>query len=491
MLSIRLLRPRFTLWAMLVFVTVVAIPLSYVAQRRAWNLRRLRTIEELGRGKKFALMFGATTYADLGMDNPAPSRDPFEPIAKPAKGSLQFWWDELCQNGVTDNLLEVSSLPVTLDDGNEARDLITDEDLRRLRDFPELCSIHFFQEKRITDVGLAEVVSLPNLAHIHLYELPGCTGRFVRDLAGHSKLQVLSLSDLKNLKCEGLKTISKLTKLESILLSGAPDLTDAALAEIDLPSGLKHLRIVSSDVGDATLSRWLGQAELEYLDIDCQVSREIAPQLARQTRLCSLRIVNAEFLDEDFAFLAECEHLKRLRLCEMPIHGAFLSQIPHPKKLEHLDLTATLISDKQLPLLHRFSAINKLNLSWTPIQGIGFAEHREWPAIDEIVLTGTEFSEDGKGVLARLLGPKKILMPGNWTLGDDLRFPDRVSKYERQIKGDLTDFIEHSEYWTGGNLQITLTPESPGMVRMSNAPKDLMAPVLRLLELAKAKEGAE
>jgi hypothetical protein len=40
MLSIRLLRPRFTLWAMLVLITVVAIPLGYVAQRRAWNLRR-------------------------------------------------------------------------------------------------------------------------------------------------------------------------------------------------------------------------------------------------------------------------------------------------------------------------------------------------------------------------------------------------------------------------------------------------------------------
>jgi lipopolysaccharide export LptBFGC system permease protein LptF len=28
------LRPRFTLWAMLALITVVAIPLSYVAQRR-------------------------------------------------------------------------------------------------------------------------------------------------------------------------------------------------------------------------------------------------------------------------------------------------------------------------------------------------------------------------------------------------------------------------------------------------------------------------
>ena len=32
-----LLRPRFSLLAMLVVITVVAIPLSYVAQRRSWN----------------------------------------------------------------------------------------------------------------------------------------------------------------------------------------------------------------------------------------------------------------------------------------------------------------------------------------------------------------------------------------------------------------------------------------------------------------------
>ena len=40
------LRPRFTLWALLVLITVVAIPLSYVAQRRSWNLRR-KAVERL------------------------------------------------------------------------------------------------------------------------------------------------------------------------------------------------------------------------------------------------------------------------------------------------------------------------------------------------------------------------------------------------------------------------------------------------------------
>jgi hypothetical protein len=34
------LRPRFSLWALLVLITVIAIPLSYVGQRRSWNLRR-------------------------------------------------------------------------------------------------------------------------------------------------------------------------------------------------------------------------------------------------------------------------------------------------------------------------------------------------------------------------------------------------------------------------------------------------------------------
>jgi hypothetical protein len=36
----RFFRPRFTLAALLVLTTVIAIPLGYVAQRRAWNLRR-------------------------------------------------------------------------------------------------------------------------------------------------------------------------------------------------------------------------------------------------------------------------------------------------------------------------------------------------------------------------------------------------------------------------------------------------------------------
>lgn len=455
-------RPRFSLWAMLVLITVVAIPLSYVAQRRSWNLRRAaarRELEEAG-------LFFVPLYQ------------------RPKMTGLRGFWDDMLLEDF-DHIYAVRDRPEEVD--KEIDELPID--LSGLRYFPEIMQLQIENRSAVTDESLAVVQFLPRIEYLHLAHLPKVTGRFLAFLSNPEKMIRLRLEKLHSLNSSELRMIGRMEQLARLEIVDCPSLTDDSLSDVTLPPELNLLCVWGSNLGDATLGHWLDDCKLRELSIQARVSRGIAPHLAKQTELESLQIANAPLLDEDFAFLANCIDLYDLQLCGMPINGELLKWIPE-SNLIYLDLSSTLMRDDHLEQLGRLTKLESLDLSWTPITGEGFRPEPRWKELSHFYLAGTRFSEAGKQRLSTLdvsgVGPG-LDLPSNWS-HDDLKryrsehFPGS-SLSEREAKVQLS---ETGKSFSHPTKELSLRQEP-----LNNFPKELMAPVLRLHQLARTESTEE
>src|SRR5438045_3649817 len=123
-----LFRPRFTLAALLVLITIVAIPLSYVAQRRAWNLKRKAAYEALS-ARQFQFQ----------VDDPVREAQfviPAKPIEPP--GYLSEAWSKLCLDDASPRILSFGSAQWT-HSARESKPQLRDDELELLaKYFPEI-----------------------------------------------------------------------------------------------------------------------------------------------------------------------------------------------------------------------------------------------------------------------------------------------------------------------------------------------------------------
>jgi hypothetical protein len=438
--------PRFSLAALLIFLTVISPPLAYIAQRRAWNSARISAYQSL-KEKDYGLRMGL-----------APGNAPAQ--AKPS--SLQRLWNSIVLDGQIPPFNQVQLL-----DGDGAqgpRPSPTDQDLIALALFHEIESIEIAHCEAITDRGLAAVANLPKLQRIQLMWMPNVTGAFLTELHD-SKINWLWLEWLPNLEGKNLSAVCRLSNLRNFKLLKCPKLSDESLRDVSLPNQIQFLSLAELDISDATIARWLDQTQLKSLSLNVDISRAIAPSLSKQVSLDFLSICNAPLQDEDFAFLGQCTDLRQLSLRGLPVKGAFLNQIPNPDQMQFLDLSATLLDDENASALQRFPKMRTVNLSFTPIRGACFETQAKWPAWRSLDLGGTELSENGKNALAKLQGPQFVGLPLNWSQKNSLHYPGGKPAFN--VGGGRTGLPY---------LHID---------RIDRTPADQMAPVLRLHKLAK------
>ena len=163
--------PRFSLWAMLVLVTVVAIPLGYVAQRRSFNLRRLAACE--------LLESKGVILNNLGLNDELP----------PVRG-MRLWMRRLLLEDVSPLVCDLCYDPDFIDSeelpnrNDEPWRPLDDHDLETLTAFPELQYLELHSLSKCTDRGLEVIRRLPKLTSLQLYSAPHLTGSFLRDLPG-------------------------------------------------------------------------------------------------------------------------------------------------------------------------------------------------------------------------------------------------------------------------------------------------------------------
>ena len=369
----RFIRPRFSLWAMLVLITVVAIPLSYVAQRRSWNLRR-----------KAAWEFLASKGIGLANNGFPVGITPLE--------ELTLWQRIIAEEPA----LKINRVMARCGSGGQQSiPSLAASDLRLFGYFPEIESLHVGGPCDAGDEAFAFLSQLQNLKSLGISAFPNVRSAFLQRLHCEHTLEGLTLHSLEKLEGENLPNLESFPVLDLFDVARCQLLNDETLRRVNLPHTIEYLGIAGS-IGDETLARWLKKGTVKHLLLDTSMSRKSASVMQHQIELVSIEVTNAPWIDEDFEFLRHCTKVEELYLTSMPIEGAFLEWIPQPGGIRILDFHNTLFSDSHLAKLARFSELEELDLSWTPLSGMGFDRLKSLPEGCQLQLVGARFTSDGK-----------------------------------------------------------------------------------------------
>lgn len=474
-------RPRFTLGVMLLVISVLAIPLAYVAQRRSWNLRRKAAYELLaGKGVRLE------SYVVVDDKVISPATSTFMGLAK--------WRRSLLADDQSPLVRTIDYSPAP----EQAKKLapLRDADLALLRLFPEIECVDLGNADRVTDLGLITVAGLPKLSRLRLHYLPLPKGDFLRELNEKSPLKSIYLARLDSLTGENLMPISRLPALEQFWIDRCKKVDDASLMQVTMPLTVHSLMIHQCPIGDQTILRWLMNHRYRHLSISGKMTRVSVHSLAEQTDVEQLYLKNAPLLDEDFAFLKNWKQLELLHLEAMPVRGGFLDLVGAPEKLFCIKAISTLFEDANIAKLGRFTKASTIDLSWTPISGEGFQSFPHLPQDCQLRLIGTRLTDEGMDALAQLRASSgnagvfmTVSLPSNWTAEDFRRFEG--GKPPWRVYADIFTALERKKltgedtayYWSGF--------ESRESAPLDNVPGHLMRRVLSLHEDAREKSRAQ
>lgn len=468
----RSFRPRFTLAALLILVIVISPPLGYVAHRRAVNSRRKTAYEALTRK---GVVLERAALQSQGRIVEAPS-----------------WWQNLILDEWSEEVT-IANFPVreVSADGGVAE--ISDPDLQWLAHFPEMKRVIVRGPNQVTDHGLNVVARLPHLQDLVLADMPLVDGVFLNHFAPGSRLESLDLC-LDNLNAKHLDSLANFASLQTLSLSSKSPLLNSSLASCVLSPTVKQVTLVfPKPLAHETICHWLRDCRLQSLQIRA-MPREAATALENQADLEELIIFDSPLLDEDFQFLKQCNKLRTLSLCAMPIRCEFLRWIDAPEKIEEMCFDSTLIDDAHLVHLKRFTNLERLELNWTPISGEGFAAIASFPKPCMLRLIGCQFSIEGKKSLARCAGLGKswdrdIDLPSNWTIEELAYFEGRhdIVHKKMPIAAAIESLKTNSKYGRFYDCNRHSEHADEFADPLDNCPKDLLAPVIRLREAALAR----
>lgn len=466
------IQPRFTLAALLLFITTFAIPLAYIAQRRAWNIRRQQAYETLrAQGVNFQYQ---TTNSH----------------ATTALGQLVDFWRFLTH--ARPNEL-VSSISISNYRSRSGDTCVSDEVLQSIALFPETQQVNVNTAMHVTDHGLEVLKKLPKVICIQLTSSPSITGAFLEKIGPHPSLRTINLTDMDQFDGKYLAALEQLPEDLCLYLNGCQKINDDTTRSVTLPRNAKHLYLRYSSLGNDGLVNWLNRAQLWSLEIDADVTSKIATALAKQTKLSSLQIINAPLTDADLSFLADCRHLHKLTLNGLPIRGDFLKSLPDDVPLESLDLGYTLLTDKNAEAILRLKHLAWFHAEYTPLVGDFMKAASPQPELKSIRLCGVQLSEAGKANLVSFVRPTHhIALPENWSLEDLQRFPAgkrpwRSASMSRRYlfnnklaKAGPTLGIINGPHWSKPNLRL-----------MERIPKEKMEPIRHLWEEEDVQENEQ
>lgn len=470
-------RPRFTLAAMLVLITVIAIPLGYVAYRRAHHARTWAEFESLNSK-------GVMFYEENNSSDPMLSKAAF----------ARNWWQTLIDEAPVFDQVVIMPLPKL---GRPVCE-VDDQDLQRLLYFTEIEGITIQEAPHVTDQGLRKLASMPNLRWFSASKMPQLDGCFLQGWEKAGELESLDLANLNSLQGEHLKALGKMSELVRFTIHSCPKITHESLEQVNMPPGLTYLglgehlwgTVVTSQTnfGDEAVARWLHQTHLKYLGLDTNITRAIASALARQTSLEAVRIANAPLVDEDLRFLGKCEKLRDIRLIGVPANGSFLTAFSNHASLYSLSLQSMPIVEDHLQHLHNFPKLGVLRLHYIPIEG----EFLAFPGIPKpytFDFWGTRFSEPGKRNLAKFSAVKRVTFPINWSALDMRRYPSSTAPTNITLCSLFSDEARSNSITIPTFYSPWIELDHPAIRcdQIDRCPEELMAPVIRLHALAKAE----
>jgi len=141
---------------------------------------------------------------------------------------------------------------------------VTDTDLRRLNDLPDLSALDLGLT-HITDQGMTEIKSLRNVTDLSLYFAEYITDEGLAAIKDWKKLKRLNLHGSKA-GDTALEHISGISTLEALNV-GSTLMTDVGLERLTALTKLKELTMGGNELGDAGLQALRQMPGLTYLDL--------------------------------------------------------------------------------------------------------------------------------------------------------------------------------------------------------------------------------
>ncbi len=255
---------------------------------------------------------------------------------------------------------------------NSTQSTVKDNDLVLLRKLPRINAV-ILASPSITDNGLAIVGSLPELSELNLSDT-SVTGEGLAQLEKARKLEHLTL-DGASVGDSTIAHIDKLSNLQSLQLVRT-SITDDGLRPV---AGLSRLCWLDLFQNGGLTFKALKSIEkltsLESLHIrgNSAIDRDF-DRLAVLHKLKLLKIVSCSFHDEDMKIMHELTELTVLELSGTSITDDALIQLRSLTKLQDLNLSSTKIGNQGLAHLKPLTNLRYLNLLWTKIDKDGLAE---------------------------------------------------------------------------------------------------------------------
>jgi hypothetical protein len=206
------IRPRFTLWALLVLITVIAIPLAYVTQRRSWNLKRAAACERLqNHGTMISMIPAPKPIVDLG--------------------GFADRWSSLLEEFATSQLI---SITICCDPGDPSDPIGNSEFLRLLGYFPEVEEL-VIEDCRFTDQELKELWCLKELRTLEIIGGDQVCGDFLNRFPSSCKLEAICFGGLSKLSADKLRPLTRMRSLKEVQFWRCEGITKESIRNIGLP----------------------------------------------------------------------------------------------------------------------------------------------------------------------------------------------------------------------------------------------------------------
>jgi len=191
-----------------------------------------------------------------------------------------------------------------------------DDDLARLKTFPNLRSLDVPSAPKVTDAGLRHLAGLDRLVELNVNWTGVTAEGVVRLVKGRLMMERLEIAGVP-FRDEDLAAMRGVPDLRTLSLRGTL-ITDEGLAQLRRFEKLRSLSLMSTGVGDAGLKHLESLTALDDLDLD-----------------------RTAITDAGLAHLGGLRHLQRLQMAHTAVTDAGLAKLQSLSGLRELNLRGT------------------------------------------------------------------------------------------------------------------------------------------------------
>ncbi len=252
----------------------------------------------------------------------------------------------------------------------------------------------------VTDADLERFVQNPNLKQISLTYCPNATDAAVEIVSRAPNLKHVLFAELPHWKSPNFAALAQCNQLESLALGNFDATSEESLNGVAKCAGLKNLRLISCRVTDANLAQLANLSELQYLHLQkCSpVADAGIAEIAKLSELRNLRFDEiAQLSDAGVAPLGDLHQLKNLVVIKCPrVTKGGLEALTALPFLRSLTPPEQIFCDEAIDVLTKFPRLRSLDV-WSPLNerltSVGIAKLKEIDGLQNISVVRCSPSE--------------------------------------------------------------------------------------------------